>query len=171
MNRIKKKEENGLVGKERLRHIKLCYTWQDLKPRPIIKLDLVQMQPLEARFNQQAGEELPNPGDGLTLDQARRWFLAARLANEDTPLPGSSTGSTWVDDTVQVLLNMIAQRRGSGFISGHRILVDAIRYHSPRRLRDVAEEIYEYLADGNIVILDLSVEMRGFVKTSANRLL
>lgn len=109
------------------------------------------------RVNEQAGEEFPNPNTGLTLDQARRWFLAARLANEKNTLPGSSSGSTWVDDTMQVLLNMIAQRRGTGFISGHRILVDAIRYHSPRRMREVSEEVYDHLADGKIVILDLSV--------------
>jgi DNA helicase HerA-like ATPase len=53
---------------------------------------------------------------------------------------------------------MITQKRGTNsFISGHRILVDAIRYHSPRRTQDVAEEIYRHLSDGKIVILDLSV--------------
>ena len=109
------------------------------------------------RVNEQDGEDLPNPSNGLSLEQASRWFRAARLANDDNPLPSSSSGRSWVDDTLQVLLNMIAQRRGTGFISGHRILVDAIRYHSPKRMRDVAEEVYEHLIDGKIVILDLSV--------------
>ena len=112
---------------------------------------------IRERVNAQAGEELPNPSDGLTLEQAHRWFSAARVANEEEPLPSSTRGRNWVDDTLQVLLNMIAQRRGTGYISGHRIIVDAIRYHSPRRMRDVAEEVYEHLAEGKIVILDLSV--------------
>jgi len=114
-------------------------------------------QTVRELVNEQAGVELPNPSDGLSLDQARQWFLAARLANEDNPLPSSSSGNNWVDDTLQNLLNMIAQRSGMSYISGHRILTDAIRYHSPRRVRDVAEEIYQHLADGKIVILDLSV--------------
>ncbi len=112
---------------------------------------------IRERVNEQADEELPNPRDGLTLDQAHRWFTAARLANEEEPLPSSTRGRSWVDDTLQVLLNMIAQRRGTGYISGHRILVDALRYHSPRRMRDVAEEVYDHLAEGKVVILDLSV--------------
>jgi len=93
----------------------------------------------------------------LTLEQAKQWFLAARLANEDDPLPSSTTGSSWVDDTLQVLLNMIAQRSGTSYISGHRILSDSLRYHSPRRTAHVADEIYDHLSDGKIVILDLSV--------------
>jgi len=112
---------------------------------------------IRERVNEYAGTELPNPGSGLSLEQALQWFNAARLVNEDQPLQSSSSGRNWVDDTLQVLLNMIAQRRGTGYISGYRILVDAIRYHSPRRMRDVAEEVYEHLIDGKIVILDLSV--------------
>jgi DNA helicase HerA-like ATPase len=53
---------------------------------------------------------------------------------------------------------MITQRRGaSSFISGYRILADSLKYHSPRRSTEVADEIYAHLVDGKIVILDLSV--------------
>ncbi len=114
-------------------------------------------QTVRERVNEKAGANLPNPEQGMTLEQAKQWFIAARLANEETLLESSSSGRRWVDDTLQILLNMIAQRSGSSYISGHRILVDAIRYHSPCRTQDVAEEIYQYLADGKIVILDLSV--------------
>jgi len=108
--------------------------------------------------NAQAGQQLPDPSRGLTLAQARTWFMAARDANLDNPLPSSTAGNNWVDDTLQTLLDMIAQKRGSSsFISGYRILADAVKYHSPRRTADVAEEIYGYLRDGKIVILDLSV--------------
>lgn len=107
--------------------------------------------------SEHAEGDLRNPSQGLTLNQARQWFSAARLANLENTLPSSTAGKPWVDDALQTLMDMIAQRRGSNYISGHRIIVDAIRYHSPKRMRDVAEEIYDYLADGRIVILDLSV--------------
>jgi hypothetical protein len=106
----------------------------------------------------QAQGRLADPNQGMTLEQAKHWFTAARTANLDSPLPSSTRGNNWVDDTLQNLLDMITQKRGTNsFISGHRILVDAIRYHSPRRTQDVAEEIYRHLSDGKIVILDLSV--------------
>lgn len=106
-----------------------------------------------------AGINLPDPATGITLEQSKAWFLAARDANNqpDNPLPSSTKGKNWVDDILQTLMNMIAQRQGAGFISGHRILADSVKYHSPRRTADVADEIYGYLKDGKIVILDLSV--------------
>jgi len=101
---------------------------------------------------------LADPNQGMNLEQAKQWFIAARAANVANPLPSSTAGNNWVDDTLQNLLDMITQRRGTNsFISGHRILVDAVRYHSPRRTEDVAVEIYDHLKDGKIVILDLSV--------------
>ena len=115
---------------------------------------------MQQRVISRAQEQLPDPSHGLTLEQARRWFLAAREENLDqnNPLPSSTKGKAWVDDTLQTLFDMIAQKRGaSGFISGHRILADAVKYHSPRRTAEVADEIYGYLKDGKIVILDLSV--------------
>lgn len=108
--------------------------------------------------NAQAGVQLPDPSTSFTLEQAKKWFLALREANQIRQLTSSSSSKPWVDDSLQVLLNMIAQRQGaSSYISGHRILADAIKYHSPRRTREVAEEIYEHLESGKIVILDLSV--------------
>jgi len=105
-----------------------------------------------------APNELSDPNQGMTLEQAKQWFTAARAANLENPLPSSTHGNNWVDDTLQNLLDMITQKRGANsYISGYRILVDAIRYHSPRRTQDVAEEIYSHLSDGKIVILDLSV--------------
>ncbi|MBN2003470.1 MAG: DUF87 domain-containing protein [Anaerolineae bacterium] len=113
---------------------------------------------VQERVKAKADEQFPDPRQGLTLEQARRWFIAAREANVENPLPSSTTGKAWVDDTLQTLLDMIAQKRGaSSFISGHRILADSLKYHSPRRTTEVAYEIYQHLVDGKIVILDLSV--------------
>lgn len=112
---------------------------------------------IREKVDEFADSPLPNPANGLTLEEARRWFIAAREANEVSKLK-SSSGKDWVDDSLQTLMNMIAQKRGAGaFISGHTILAESLKYHSPRRTREVAEEIYEYLLDGKIVILDLSV--------------
>lgn len=108
--------------------------------------------------NEQSQGNLRDPNHGMTLREAKQWFVAAREVNHENPLLSSTPGNNWVDDTLQNLLDMVTQKRGANsFISGHRILVDAIKYHSPRRTEDVAEEIYEYLAEGKIVILDLSV--------------
>lgn len=94
----------------------------------------------------------------LTLVEAETWFLSAREANIDSPLTTSS-GNAWIDDTLSNLLDFLAQKNKgtNNFISGYRILADAIRYHSPRRNREVTDEIYEHLTNGKIVILDLSV--------------
>ena len=108
--------------------------------------------------NEKSQVNLGDPNHGMSLNETKQWFVAAREANHENPLPSSTPGNNWVDDTLQNLLDMVTQKRGANsFISGHRILVDAIKYHSPRRTEDVAEEIYEYLTKGKIVILDLSV--------------
>jgi hypothetical protein len=108
--------------------------------------------------DERAGHAFPDVGKGLTLAQAVEWFKALREANlENQIISSSGSKRPWVDDSLQTLINMIAQRQGSTFISGYRILADSLRYHSPRRTTEVADEIYDRLVDGKIVILDLSV--------------
>jgi len=111
------------------------------------------------RIDAQAGKTFPNPAQGLSVAEATEWFEAARDANRQQPLPSSTPNKPWIDDTLSNLLDMITQRSGStnSFISGFRILSDAVKYHSPRRSSDVAREIYDHLTAGKIVIVDLSV--------------
>ena len=53
---------------------------------------------------------------------------------------------------------MLCQKNDAdNFISGYKLLVPAIKYHTQYRKEDVAREIYEYLEQGKIVIIDLSV--------------
>ena len=111
---------------------------------------------VRTKVNREAEQALPDPVKGLTLEQAKHWFLALREVNRESPIK-SSSGKDWVDDSLKTLLDMIAQRQGNTYISGFKILADAIKYHSPRRTTEVAEEIYKFLKDGRIVILDLSV--------------
>lgn len=110
----------------------------------------------ERKFNERKSGQ--NTYLDLTLVEAEVWFLAARQANIEDILKSSSK-EPWVDDTLSNLLDLLAQQnKGTrGFISGYRILTDATKYHSPRRSREVTDEIYEHLAAGKIVILDLSV--------------
>lgn len=104
-----------------------------------------------------ADKALKDLKDGLTLQEAAEWFAAAREANNNEPLK-STGGGDWVDDALRVLMDMIVQKRsGDQFISGHRILAAATKYHTPGRATDVTDEIYRELVGGNIVILDLSV--------------
>jgi len=101
--------------------------------------------------------DVKDPKYGLTLREAEEWFLAARAINKISPLK-SSSGEKWLDEETKAILNMIACKNDKdSYINGYKILVNAIKYHSPRRSQEVGEEIYNHLLEGKIVILDLSV--------------
>ncbi len=106
---------------------------------------------------QTAGGPATEPRQGLSLDEAVEWFMAARAANRTSTLL-STSGKPWLDDDVVAMLNMMANKNSSdAYIKGYKLLTDAIRYHSPRRTQEVGAEIYDHLVAGKIVILDLSV--------------
>ncbi|MEN6620466.1 MAG: hypothetical protein ABFD50_02800, partial [Smithella sp.] len=128
------------------------------EPPSGVRIQFRVNQQVQGLVNAQASGSLADPNIGMSLEQSKQWFTAARAANQDSPLPSSTRGNNWVDDPLQNLLDMITQKRGANsYISGYRILGDSIRYHSPRRTQDVAQEIYNHLVQGKIVILDLSV--------------
>jgi hypothetical protein len=57
-----------------------------------------------------------------------------------------------------VLINLLLQKNDQGgYIPGFRLLQPFKDYHAPNRSTDVCDEIYNHLAGGKIVILDLSV--------------
>lgn len=121
----------------------------------------------------------------LSLDvrQATEWFRIVHSINEqiakrksssdnqqsdpqeddDGNIPSNDTKKMklpkkqWGDPSVQNLLNMIVQKQSGTFISGYRILSPSKRFHTPTRSAEVADEIYEHLKNGKVVILDLSV--------------
>jgi hypothetical protein len=98
-----------------------------------------------------------DPGKGLTLDQAVDWFLIARDLNRQNPFK-SSSGKDWFDTEAVAILNMLANKNANdAFIIGFKVLLPARDYHTPRRSREVGDEIYDHLLAGKIVILDLSV--------------
>ncbi len=106
----------------------------------------------------------------LSASEACAWFEQLRLINisikeqqrnNNTPQLGfesSSRGSSWVDPTLESLLNMLAREnsRGQSF-GGWRAIQKYRPYHSQRRMADITNEIITHLDNGRIVILDLSV--------------
>lgn len=138
-------------------------------PPPNFRVKFTANAAVVARINQEAqsdpnGDQQPlgNPSEngGLPISKALKWFeYAHRLNTPDNPLQGTKKGSLFVDETMQTLLNMLAQKQGpaGSYISGFKILDMGKKYHSEKRTSDVAEEIYSYLKAGKIVILDLAV--------------
>lgn len=108
-----------------------------------------------------------DPSLGLTLEEAKEWFLKARENLYEKDEKGkktsqlklvSSSGKPWFDDDCIAMLNMLACKNADDhYINGYKILVHAKPYHSKERSTDVTKEIYDYLQDGKIVVLDLSV--------------
>ena len=96
-----------------------------------------------------------NPSSGLTLSEAKNWFLKARSLRDDLK---SSSGKKWLDDDCIAMLNLMACKNSKdSYINGYKVLVHAKPYHSALRNTEVSEEIYRHLSNGKIVILDLSV--------------
>lgn len=90
--------------------------------------------------------------DGLTLEEAKQFFIRIRENREDEDV------SKWITEEMKPMLNLLYQKNDNdAFINGYRQLIDAKKYHSSRRQKEVSKEIYKHLVDGKIVIIDLSV--------------
>jgi Helicase HerA, central domain len=99
-----------------------------------------------------------NGNVSMNLRDAYRWFIALREKNKTEKFKASNK-EDWVDNNLNNLLNMIAQKsQNDSFITGYNILAGAKKFHSPSRINnEVGHEIYNHLLNGKIVILDLSV--------------
>lgn len=98
-----------------------------------------------------------NPNQGITLIQAIEFFEKARAINLVDPIMNSSNHE-WLDSECKLLLNILAGKNDRDTaIFGFKALFEANKYHTPERNVAVAQEIYDYLLQGKIVILDLSV--------------
>ena len=118
-----------------------------------------------------------NPKLGLSIKETLDWFStlrekavskAEKINKEKNHsenkklwfemLPSSTKGKLWLDDVCVAMLNMIAQKNSSNSpMYGYKCLFSAIKYHTAERKSPVSKEIYDYLNQGKIVILDLSV--------------
>lgn len=98
-----------------------------------------------------------DPKGGLEYADAVIWFSAARSANNKSVLK-SSSGKEWLDTESEAMLNLLCQKsKKDTHINGYKALTIGLPYHSESRDKDVFDEVYEFLKDGKIVILDLSV--------------
>jgi DNA helicase HerA-like ATPase len=94
-------------------------------------------------------------------DQGRVWLDSANLVTfwdavaqndeEINDLAGDGE-NPWIDTQLEAILTVFTQGTGSGY----RILENIRRYHNPGTEGYYPEKIYEDLADGNIVIIDLT---------------
>ena len=118
-----------------------------------------------------------NPLNGLTIAETCAWFtrlreqavLKAEEQNKQKKqheskklwyemLESSTKGKYWLDDVCIAMLNMIAQKNSSNnTMYGYKCLFSANKYHTSERNSPVSKEIYKFLEEGKIVILDLSV--------------
>jgi hypothetical protein len=118
-----------------------------------------------------------DPESGLTPEQCRQWFTALRSAYRSEVKPEKSSKSKskpteddtpdkkqvvskWIEskDDVRAIINMMCQKNEKdSFILGFQLLTDIAKFHTPTRNDEVGQEIYDHLAKGNVVILDLSV--------------
>lgn len=101
-----------------------------------------------------------NPYDGMDFRTAESWFLAARKANnanKEKPILTSSKNN-WLDNDCIAMLNLLAEKNSNdSYIRGYKTISIAKEYHTNQRSEEVYAEIYNYLKNGKIVILDLSV--------------
>jgi hypothetical protein len=96
-----------------------------------------------------------DPADGLTAQQTFEWFQLVRQIQDELI---TTKGGSWIEPDTNVLINLLLQKNDQGgYIPGFRLLQPYKDYHAPNRRTDVCDEIYQHLANGKIVILDLSV--------------
>lgn len=122
--------------------------------------------PAGAQVRQQIQVEIgsapADPSRGLSIDDATTWFLQARQADrslrKNTSYLRSSSGNEWFDEESRAFVNMLEKKNDRDTtIRGFTALVPYRPYHSSRRTADLLSEVYTHLADGKIVILDLSL--------------
>lgn len=103
-----------------------------------------------------SGQTFINPSIGMNFHQAIMFFKSLRTAHLADAIHVGSNGP-WVDEHLLSMLNTLVRRtRNDGWINGFKVLGQAIDYHTPKAIGDTAEDIYNELAAGKIVLMDLS---------------
>lgn len=94
----------------------------------------------------------------VSLDKGCECFEKIRELHYAGSMPKSSSGKDWVDADMESYLNILAGKNRSGTqIAGYRALNPYKEFHTTKRSDDIYKEIIQFLDDGKIVILDLSV--------------
>lgn len=79
---------------------------------------------------------------------------------------GSSSNSDMIDEGLQAILDMLMARRGSGY----RILGKFQKFHTPGTQGYYAERIYDNLAKGRIVVVDMSTGTESAIQVTSERI-
>ena len=152
-------------------------------------------KPSQDALANEADLHFPDFKAGVTLAEAVQFFKDAREADREirkayedakkqykkdsTPIPAGLWASLrsgkskddWFDDNLKALANLIVGKNESDIpIRVKSYLGPIADYHSPTRKGEVENEIYDFLAQGKIVILDLSVGTETVRKAMALRI-
>lgn len=97
----------------------------------------------------------------LSATQLVEWMDALIQASTSSDFPDD-----WIDSQMDAILTFFSGRVGSGYklLSGLRV------FHSPAQTRDYADEVLGDLADGKIVIIDLSLGSETVLKFVSERI-
>lgn len=105
----------------------------------------------------------PSTGMGETetkdfLIMVRQVYLGLKARNRDLR---TSNNKNWLDTAEEGMLNLIVGKNDRGNpINTKSLFRDALQYHSEVGNANIRKEVYEHLARGRIVILDLSVGLQ-----------
>ncbi len=112
---------------------------------------------------------LGDPSTGITLDEAVDLLIKIRNVNKDSAIASSTKGKNWVNETERGLLNLLFGEADTGAkIRSAKVIGNAIQiWHSPTGSDDVPRDVYNFLKQGQIVIIDLSVGPESTRKSKA----
>jgi Helicase HerA, central domain len=106
-----------------------------------------------------AQAEFGDPSSGISLEDGIALFIRLRNINRTNEIVSSNGKSAWFDEIERGLLNLLYGKSDNDtFIRSTRVIGDAVRqWHSPTGSDNVERDIYNFLLDGKVVIVDLSV--------------
>lgn len=134
-------------------------------------------QKIKDAVNEILGKDLI-PENGLTPSECTEWFsgLRKRLKQEQAgqKAAGKRRGKNddgspetiepvaidWLEgkDEIKSIMNIMESKNENDMtIAGWKLLLEVSKFHSSERDEEVSQEIYNYLRQGKVVILDLSV--------------
>jgi len=116
-----------------------------------------------------AKEILGDPSAGITLDEAVDLFTIIRNANKVATIRSSTKGKAWLDENERGLLNLLVGQSDGGVpIRSTRVIGNAVKiWHSKTGSDNVPRDVYKFLREGKVVIVDLSVGPESTRKSKA----
>ena len=117
-----------------------------------------------------------NPRNGLTAEEAGRWFAWVWENYNDEPCftnYRAQNNREWADDDLKSLMRFLTRKRAPGTDAseaGFRKLIPLRDLHTATLQASYEKEVVELLRNGKIVIIDLSQGDPGIQRTYSDRL-